>query len=69
MEMNRQFDRFAEVEIRDFDGGVKTIISNDFEIEFDYFKTIDQTQEDDSGRIRIYGLTPERIKSDRKSVV
>jgi len=63
MEMNRQFDRFAEVEIRDFDGGVKTIISNDFEIEFDYFKTIDQTQEDDSGRIRIYGLTPERIKS------
>lgn len=63
MEMNRQFGRFAEVEIRDFESRVKTVIGNDFEIEFDYFKTIDQTQEDDSGRIRIFGLTPERVES------
>lgn len=59
--MKLQFDRFAEVEIRDFKGGVKTIIGDDFEIEFNYFKTLDQTKDDDSGSIRIYGLTPERV--------
>lgn len=63
MKMNRQFGRYVEVEIRDFDNKVKTIIGNEFEIEFDYFKTLDQTQEDDSGSIRIFGLTPERTKS------
>lgn len=61
--MNFQFDRFAEVEIRDFNGNLKTTIGNEFEIEFDYYKTIDQTQEDDSGKIRIFGLTPERVKT------
>jgi hypothetical protein len=60
---NRQFGRFVEVEIRDFNSNVKTTIGNEFEIEFEYFKTLDQTQQDDSGRIRIYGLTNERIKS------
>lgn len=63
MANNKQFGRFVEIEIRDFEANVKTVISNDFEIEFDYFKTLDQTQEDDSGRIKIYGLTEERIAS------
>lgn len=63
MDNNIQFGRFAEVEIRDFNSQTKTIIGNEFEIDFEYFKTIDQTQEDDSGTIRIYGLTDERVKS------
>lgn len=57
----KQFGRYVEIEIRDFKNKVKTTIGNDFEIEFDYFKTLDQTKEDDSGKITIYGLTPERI--------
>ena len=36
--MSVQFGRFAEVEIRNFDAQTKTIISNEFEIEFDYKK-------------------------------
>lgn len=58
-----QFGRYVEVEIRDFESKVKTVIGNEFEIQFDYFKTLDQTKEDDSGRILIYGLTEERIKT------
>lgn len=61
--MSRQFGRYVEIEIRDFNANVKTIIGNEFEIEFEYFKTLDQTNDDDSGRIKIYGLTPETIKS------
>ncbi len=56
-----QFERFAEVEIRDFESNTRTVIGNEFEISFNYFKTIDQTQEDDSGTITIYGLNPDRI--------
>lgn len=58
-----QFGRFVEVEIRDFENNRKTTIGNDFEISFDYFKSLDQNKEDDSGTIQIYGLTPETIKS------
>ena len=60
---SRQFGRYVEVEIRDFKSKTKTIISNDFEIDFEFFKSLDQVTEDDSGKIRIYGLTPERIKA------
>lgn len=59
----RQFGRYVEIEIRDFKSKTKKIIGNDFEIDFEYFKSIDQVQEDDSGKIRIYGLTPDTIKS------
>ena len=59
----RQFGRYVEVEIKDFKGKTKTVIGNEFSIEFEYFKSIDQTNEDDSGTIKIYGLTPERVKS------
>lgn len=61
--MSVQFGRYAEIEIRNFDAQTKTLISNEFEIEFDYQKSLDQTKDDDSGRIRIFGLTPETIKS------
>ena len=60
---SRQFGRYLEIEIRDFKSQTKTIISNEFEIEFDFFKSLDQVTEDDSGYIKIYGLTPDRIKS------
>ena len=63
MEKNRQFGRFAEIEIRDFNKELKTIIGNEFEIEFEYFKSLDQTQDDDSGKIRIFGLTKDRVES------
>lgn len=60
---SRQFGRYVEVEIRDFKSQTKTTIGNEFEIEFEYFKSLDQVSEDDTGKIRIYGLTPETIKS------
>ena len=63
MENNRQFERFAEIEIRDFNKELKTTIGNEFEIEFEYFKSLDQTQDDDSGKIRIFGLTKDRVES------
>ena len=63
MEKNRQFERFAEIEIRDFNKELKTTIGNEFEIEFEYFKSLDQTQDDDSGKIRIFGLTKDRVES------
>lgn len=57
----KQFLRFAEVAVKNFKKEEKIVIGNEFEIEFEYFKTLDQTKEDDSGRITIYGLTPETI--------
>lgn len=60
---SRQFGRYVEVEIRDFKSQTKTIIGNDFEIEFEFFKSLDQVSDDDSGKIKILGLTPDRIKA------
>lgn len=56
-----QFLRFCEVTVKDFRKETKIVIGNEFEIEFEYFKTIDQTVEDDTGRVTIYGLKPETI--------
>lgn len=60
---NMQFSRYVEVEFRNFKNQTLTRIGNEFEIEFEYFKSLDQTQEDDTGKILIYGLTPETVKS------
>ena len=60
---NVQFGRYVEVEIRDYNSQTKTIIGNEFEIEFDYYKSLDQTTQDDTGTIKIYGLTPERVET------
>lgn len=57
----RQFLRNAKVIIKNFKKENKIEIGNDFEIEFEYFKTIDQTKEDDSGSVTIYGLSNETI--------
>lgn len=60
---DRQFFRHITVEVLDFDSKIKTTFGNDFEIEFEYFKTIDHSSDDDRGSIKIYGLTEETIKS------
>lgn len=57
----RQFLRNARVIIKNFKKEEKIIFGNEFEIEFEYFKTIDQTKEDDSGSVTIYGLSDETI--------
>ena len=57
----RQFLRNAKVIVKNFKKENKIEIGNEFEIEFEYFKTIDQTQEDDSGSVTIYGLSDETI--------
>ena len=59
--VQKQYLRHCSVTIKNFNKEVKTVIGNDFEIEFEYFKTVDQTQEDDSGKVTIYGLSDETI--------
>ena len=59
--VQKQYLRHCSVTIKNFKKEVKTVIGNDFEIEFEYFKTVDQTQEDDSGKVTIYGLSDETI--------
>lgn len=58
-----QFGRFAEVNIKDFESQTEKTFGNEFEIEFEYYKSLDITQEDDSGKIKIYGLSNETINS------
>ena len=41
----KQFGRYVEVEVKDFSSATKLIISNEFEIEFDFFKTVDETKQ------------------------
>ena len=57
----RQFGRYVEVNIRDFEKKTEVIFGNEFEIEFDFYKTIDKTQEDDVGKVKIYGLSEKTI--------
>lgn len=59
--IQKQYLRHCSVTIKNFKKEVKTVIGNDFEIEFEYFKTVDQTQEDDSGKVSVYGLSDETI--------
>lgn len=60
-EDKNQFLRFSEVTIKNFKREDKIVIGNEFEMEFNYFKTLDQTKEDDSGSVTVYGLTDETI--------
>lgn len=62
-----QFGRFVEVEIKNFITQEKTVIPNDFEIDFEFTKTVDQVEQASVGVVRIYGLNDEtidRINSD-----
>lgn len=59
----KQFGRYVEVNIHNFENQTETIFGNDFEIDFEFYKSIDKTQEDDVGKIKIYGLSERTISS------
>ena len=59
----KQFGRYVEVEVKDFSSATKLIISNEFEIEFDFFKTVDETKQASVGKIVIYGLNLDTVKN------
>lgn len=57
-----QFGRYVEVEVRNYLTGEKITIPNDFEIDFNFFKTVDEVDSASVGRVQIYGLTNETYK-------
>ncbi len=62
-----QFGRYAEVIIKDFNKNVRTVVGNDFEIEFDFFKSVDDSKQNSTGAIRIKGLSEERCEAFSES--
>ena len=62
-----QFGRYAEVIIKDFNKNVRTVVGNDFEIEFEFFKSVDDSKQNSTGAIRIKGLSEERCESFSES--
>lgn len=68
MAMNSwQFGRYAEVIIKDFNKNVRTVVGNDFEIEFEFFKSVDDSKQNSTGAIRIKGLSEERCEQFSES--
>ena len=57
-----QFGRYAEVEVRNYTTGEIITIPNQFEIDFEFFKTIDENENSSVGTISIKGLTQETYK-------
>ena len=57
-----QFGRYAEVEVRNYITGEIIAIPNQFEIDFEFFKTIDENENSSVGTISIKGLTQETYK-------
>ena len=62
-----QFGRYAEVIIKDFNKNIRTVVSNDFEIDFDFFKSVDDSKQNSTGAIRIKGLSEERCEAFSES--
>ena len=62
-----QWGRYAEVIIKDFQNGRESTIPNDLEIEFDFFKSVDDSTQNSTGTIKIKGLTEERCQSFTES--
>ena len=62
-----QFGRYAEVIIKDFNKNVRTVVGNDFEIEFEFFKSVDDSKQNSTGVIRIKGLSEERCEQFSES--
>ena len=62
-----QFGRYAEVIIKDFNKNVRTVVGNDFEIDFDFFKSVDDSKQNSTGVIRIKGLSEERCEQFSES--
>ena len=57
-----QFGRYAEVEVRNYTTGEIITIPNQFEIDFEFFKTIAENENSSVGTISIKGLTQETYK-------
>lgn len=57
-----QFGRYAEVEVKNYVTGEIITIPNQFEIDFEFFKTIDENENSSVGTISIKGLTQETYK-------
>ena len=57
-----QFGRYVEVEIKNFVTKEKTVIPNDFEIDFEFYKTVDQVNNASVGVVKIYGLKEDTIR-------
>ena len=57
-----QFGRYAEVEVKNYTTGEIITIPNQFEIDFEFFKTIDENENSSVGTITIKGLTQETYK-------
>ena len=67
-----QFGRYAEVEVKNYTTGEIITIPNQFEIDFEFFKTIDENENSSVGTISIKGLTQEtykRMNSEGGSVI
>ena len=62
-----QWGRYAEVIIKDFQNGRESTIPNDLEIEFDFFKSVDDSTQNSTGTIKIKGLIEERCQSFTES--
>ena len=63
----KKFGRYCSVEVRNFITGQKHTIDNEFNISFEFFKTIDEIDNASTGTIRISGVTKETfdiMKSD-----
>lgn len=63
----KKFGRYCSVEVRNFITGQKHTIGNEFNITFEFFKTIDEVDNASTGTIRISGVTKETfdiLKSD-----
>lgn len=63
----KKFGRYCSVEVRNFVTGQKHTIDNEFNISFEFFKTIDEIDNASTGTIRISGITKETfdiLKSD-----
>ena len=50
------FSRYISVRIKNLQTGVVTTIPNEFKIEFDYTKHLDESKSSSGGSIKIYGL-------------
>ena len=63
----KKFGRYCSVEVRNFVTGQKHTIDNEFNITFEFFKSIDEIDNASTGTIRISGITKETfdiLKSD-----
>lgn len=57
------FNRYVVVRIKNLQTGVVTVIPNDFKIEFDYTKQLDEGKSASTGSVTIYGLSQETVKA------